>query len=182
MKIVIHLFLFLSISCGAFAQTQPKPVKTTPAAPAVPDCSKVQIDSLVEGYKVNAIQMNEQKIAIKILVEDIGDTKEAFTLAAAEVLNQLYPGKFEVTSKADLVFYISGSEGKATETQSYKLAIYQLVRQPVLRGEKLGSYFGHFVFIEDGGWFRGSIAYRTQIFKQDAYAAVGKFLEKLENQ
>jgi hypothetical protein len=106
---------------------------------------------------------------------------DAFRLAAAEVLNGLLPGKFDVTDKAELLFYVSGTPTKTeTEEQGVHMQIHQYVSLPISLHGSSKLISGSFVFAVTGGTVAGGTIYKVQYFKERAYSMVSEFLKILD--
>ena len=119
----------------------------------------------------------KKPIQIKILVEPEMGAADTFRLSAAEVLNQLFPGRFEVGNAGNLEFYVYGtSTDREGQNQSFEISIQSDLAAPVESYHKHFDMDGTFVFERAGGTVSGTNAYKAQYFKETAYKVVSRFL------
>jgi len=135
------------------------------------------------GLEVNTLMISKgRRIPIKILVEDM-DNESGVELAFAEVLNQLFPGRFDVRDDAETVLYASGTDLRKSQisVQTYHVSLYAYYMARVIVNNQPKPITGKFMFSQAGGDVRGDEEYRTRAFKEAAYEVVKEALKELDN-
>jgi hypothetical protein len=191
------LIAFFLFSVVIFGQTVPPKTNTqTSAKPPVPGknacaeaVSKAQTEAYSTAFNFSAAFYEtkiavgkDQKLKIRILIEDNLENTDAFRFAAAEVIRTQFGEKFEIDPAAQIILYITGTKPLPVGTKNAQMLNVQVVsfiQHSFNSGDKSHMITGEFEFTSPAGGMLSaySAEEKTQEIREDTYSVLSKFLE-----
>jgi hypothetical protein len=114
------------------------------------------------------------KIPITLSIEDIPG-KDAYQLAAAELISTYFSQHFVISQNADLIVYITGAGSESDRTISFEISIRFYTSLPVKTGDKSAVVPGVFTICDGGAILTNySAEKRTQAVKEKLYTLLSK--------